>query len=79
MFTLFWTTCEGRPFTSVPKGYSETHLPDGRKAPNDLTKFNSLIHPVSSIVYQIHTLKYSIGHARTSLYCSDHVPTVYNS
>ena len=28
-----------------------------------------------SIVYKNHTLKYSIGYARTSPYCNDHVPT----
>lgn len=35
----------------------------------------SPIYSALSIVYKNHTLKYSIGYARTSPYCNDHVPT----
>jgi hypothetical protein len=35
---------------------------------------SSPIYSALSIVYKNHTLKYSIGYARTSPYCNDHIP-----
>ena len=65
---------EGRHFTSAPEEYSAPPLPDDRKALNDLIKLIP-IDSAFSIVRRKHTLKYSIGYARTSPYCNDQVPT----
>lgn len=60
---------------SIPRNIQHLHLPDDRKAPTDLTKLNPLFMVHLQWYITIHILKYSIGYARTSPYCNDHVPT----
>ena len=72
------STKEGRNFTSAPEEYSAP--PYAELQPWFVRPSTTLLSPhpiysVFSIVSKNHTLKYSIGYARTSPYCTDHVPT----